>query len=89
MNIAVMIASVAAITELIKTGLLRIRIDLKGIGAFVLAVVVSAGVVTVETLKMGSQFTFKIFTDFLQVAIGSTMGYAILTKKGENKNEVR
>jgi hypothetical protein len=86
MDIAVLIATTAVVTELIKKALLKIRIEIKGKAAVALAVIVSAGVTVFETLKMGGAFSFSTLWTFLQVAFGSTIGYAIVTKKSETKS---
>jgi len=86
MDIVVLIATTAVVVEFIKKALLKIRIKIKGKAAVALAVIVSAGVTVVETLKMDGAFSLSTLWTFLQVAFGSTIGYAIVTKKSETKS---
>lgn len=86
MNIAVLIATVAVVTELIKKALLKIRVEVKGKVAVALALIVSAGVTVFEVLKTEAGFSLSMLWTFLQVAFGSTIGYAIITKKSETKS---
>jgi len=81
MNIASLIGITAVVTEFIKKALLKINIEIKGAVAVALAVIVSAGVVVVETFKAGGIFGIGTIWIFVQVVIGSTIGYSILTKK--------
>lgn len=85
MNIAELIALTAVVTELVKKALLRIRIEVKGKLAVLLAVLVSAGVVFFDAVKNGTELSFQSFLIFIQVAFGSTLGYSIVTKKSSEK----
>jgi len=86
MDIAKLIASVAVVTEIIKKLLLKIHIELKGQAAIVLAVIVSAGVVVVESLMIGQPLGLPTIVVFIKVVLGATVGYAIVTKKSETKS---
>jgi hypothetical protein len=82
MDVAILIGIVMAVTELIKKGLLKyLHIDIKGKVAVVLAVITSVGVVFVQALKGDVPITFALLPVLIQVVIGSTIGYAIVTKK--------
>jgi hypothetical protein len=81
MNIPNLIAITAVVTEFIKKALLKIKVEIKGPAAVVLAIIVSAGVVIVETFKTGGALGIGTAWIFIQVVIGSTIGYAIMTKK--------
>jgi len=81
MNIPSLIAMTAVVTEFIKKALLKLKIEIKGAAAVVLAVIVSAGVVVVEVFKTGGTFGIGTLWIFAQVVLGSTIGYSILTKK--------
>jgi len=81
MNIPSLIAMTAVVTEFIKKALLKLKIEIKGAAAVVLAVIVSAGVVVVEVFKTGGTFGIGTIWIFVQVVLGSTIGYSILTKK--------
>jgi hypothetical protein len=80
MNISLLIVTVGIATEFIKKALLKIKIEIKGVSAVILAILVSAVVVILEVFKVGGQFTFQTIWVFIQVVIGSTVGYSILTK---------
>jgi len=81
MDIAVMVAAVAAATEIIKKGLLKIRIEIKGQAAVILAGVVSVGVVLVNALRADVPVGLGLLPVLIQVIIYSTVGYSIVTKK--------
>ena len=85
MDIALLIATTGIVTEFIKKALLKIHVELKGMAAMTLAVIVSAGVVIVESIKTGTPFSLQTIVIFLEVAIGSMVGYSILTKKSGPK----
>jgi hypothetical protein len=87
MDIAKLIASVAVVTEIIKKLLLKIHIELKGQAAVVLAVIVSAGVVVVESLMIGQPLGLSTIVVFIKVVLGATIGYAIVTKSSETKSK--
>jgi hypothetical protein len=86
MDIAKLIASVAVVTEILKKLLLKIHVELKGQAAVVLAVIVSAGVVVVESLMTGQSIGLSTLVVFIKVVLGATIGYAIVTKKSETKS---
>ena len=81
MDIAAMVASVAVVTELIKKGLLKIRIKIKGQAAVTLAGVVSVGVVLVNALRTDATIGVGLLPLLIQVILASTIGYSIVTKK--------
>jgi hypothetical protein len=81
MNIASLIGITAVVTEFIKKALLKIKVEVKGSAAVALAVIVSAAVVVVEVFKTEGTFGIGTIWIFVQVVIGSTIGYSILTKK--------
>lgn len=87
MDIAKLIASVAVVTEILKKLLLQIHVELKGQAAVVLAVIVSAGVVVVESLMTGQSIGLSTLVVFIKVVLGATIGYAIVTKKSETKSD--
>lgn len=88
MDIPKLIGIVAVVTETIKKLLLKyVHVDLKGQAAVVLAIIVSAGVVVFESLKTGQALGIPTFWVFLQVVIGATIGYAIVTKTSETKSK--
>jgi len=86
MSIPELIALVAVTTEVIKKAFLRIHIEIKGVVAVFLAVMVSACVVIFDALKNGTALTFQSVILWLEVAIGSTIGYSIFTKVSSAKN---
>jgi hypothetical protein len=88
MDIAKLIASVAVVTEIIKKLLLKIHVELKGQAAVALAVIVSAGVVVVESLMTGQSLNLSTLIVFVKVVFGATIGYAIVTKKSETKSSL-
>lgn len=82
MDVPILIGMVMAITELIKKGLLKyLHIEVKAKAAVVLAVLVSIGVVFVQALKGDITITLALVPTLIQVILGSTIGYAIVTKK--------
>jgi hypothetical protein len=88
MDIAKLIASVAVVTEILKKLLLKIHIELKGQAAVALAVLVSAGVVVVESLMTGQSIGLSTLVVFIKVVLGATIGYSIVTKNSETKSKI-
>lgn len=85
MDIAGMIAQVVVVTELIKKGLLKIKVEVKGGAAVVLAVLVSIGVVLVAAITTEAPLTLALVPVLIQVILASTIGYSIVTKAGSKK----
>ena len=81
MDVAAMVASVAVVTEILKKLLLKVRIEVKGQAAVILAGVVSVGVVLVAATKAGLPIDFSLLPVLIQVILASTIGYSIVTKK--------
>ena len=81
-DVATLIGIVVVVTELIKKAFLKyLKIYIKGTAAIVLATLVSIGTVFVESLKADVPLSFSMLPILIQVILGSTIGYAVVTKK--------
>lgn len=81
MDVLILIGIVATVTEIIKKGLLKIRVELKGQSAVILACLVSVGVVLVKAIQLDVPIGLGLIPVLVQVILGSTVGYSIITKK--------
>jgi hypothetical protein len=82
MDTVTLIGIVMAVTELIKKAFLKyLKVDIKGSTAIILAVLVSIGTMFVQALKSDITISFALIPTLIQVIIGSTIGYSIVTKK--------
>lgn len=81
MDALLLIGIVAVVTEVIKKGLLKIHVEVKGQAAVVLACLVSVGVVLVKAIQLDVPIGLGLVPVLVQVILGSTVGYSIVTKK--------
>ena len=80
MSIPELVAIVLAGTQFIKELLAKFKIIVKGTGAIILSVLVSAAVCVY--FQLGQPFTLNFITNFIQVAIAANMGYKVLSGRG-------
>ncbi|MBE3120027.1 MAG: hypothetical protein IMZ50_14890 [Candidatus Atribacteria bacterium] len=82
MDIVALIAIVGVVTQFLKKALSKVKINIEGKAAIVLSVLVSVGVVLVESIKFDMPLTFALVPVLVQVIVGANMGYSLLKVAG-------
>jgi hypothetical protein len=81
MNLPELIGIVVAVTEFLKKALAKLfRVKVEGRTAVILACVVSVGVVFFKAVQIDMPLSLGLVPTLVQVIIGSTIGYSIVTK---------
>jgi ABC-type Mn2+/Zn2+ transport system permease subunit len=84
MTVAELAASTLVVTQFLKNFLDKLKIKVEGVGAVILSVLVSIGVVLFSYVQNGQALNFGMIVLIVQVIIASNAGYSLI-KVARNK----